>query len=463
MNAWKQFALWSLSLSVLALAPIGAAWAQVQVTAADPSSTLQGTVSLDVTISGNGFDSTANVNFLVTGTTDTGGIAVRKVSVRNSKKLVATIDVADTAVVNKFDIVVALSDGRKGKGTTLFAVQAKTGACTGATAAFVYQKSSSLGFANRTLYLSNDAGTCKRLLYTFNTGYDHYSSFRIVDSGAGQDGRVVTTEGGSDLLLIRFPIGPDMQVDPASILIQRIFEPLQDGAVDVTSFDLAADGHRLAYVTHDEDGGTTFLTRLRYINDVDACVPATPGALACRYDVGPLLAEHNGLSYVLDAPRWNTDGSWIYLEDRRGVFRSPYISRVSPQAPLPLGTEPEIVMGGNALRLFELRSRGAYEVMVYGESGGTGCRDVRVVLTSSCGGGSCATQVNSTAPRVQVSLWATVQSINSTSTTILVDGGTVDRKGNCSSTGDIARAVDSPTTGVQITPLIGNARGAAAK
>ena len=41
------------------------------------------------------------------------------------RKLVATIDVADTAVVNQFDVDVTLTRGRKGKGTTLFSVQAK--------------------------------------------------------------------------------------------------------------------------------------------------------------------------------------------------------------------------------------------------------------------------------------------------------------------------------------------------
>lgn len=97
----------------------------MQVTSADPSSALQGTVSLDVTITGNGFDNSAQVQFLVTGTTNPGGISVKNVSVRSAKKLVATIEVADTAVVNKFDIEVRLSNGRKGKGTTLFAVQAK--------------------------------------------------------------------------------------------------------------------------------------------------------------------------------------------------------------------------------------------------------------------------------------------------------------------------------------------------
>ncbi|HSN70757.1 MAG TPA: hypothetical protein VLT59_04580 [Steroidobacteraceae bacterium] len=54
-------------------------------------------MSLDVAISGSAFDSTAQVEFLVTGTTNPGGITVKKVVVRGSKKLIATTDVSDSA------------------------------------------------------------------------------------------------------------------------------------------------------------------------------------------------------------------------------------------------------------------------------------------------------------------------------------------------------------------------------
>ena len=54
--------------------------AQVTVTAADPSSAVQGTVSLDVTVTGSGFNSTASVKFLVTGTTTRAASPSRKSS-----------------------------------------------------------------------------------------------------------------------------------------------------------------------------------------------------------------------------------------------------------------------------------------------------------------------------------------------------------------------------------------------
>lgn len=125
MNAWKRITLACLSLLILGLAPIGAALAQIKVTAATPPSAVQGALSLDVVVSGAGFDNTANVQYFVTGTTNAGGITVKKVVFRSSKELVTTIDVADTADLASFDIQVTLSSGRKGKGTTLFSVKAK--------------------------------------------------------------------------------------------------------------------------------------------------------------------------------------------------------------------------------------------------------------------------------------------------------------------------------------------------
>ena len=125
MNAWKRITLACLSLLILGLAPIGAALAQIKVTAATPSSAYQGTISLDVVVSGAGFDNSAKVQYFVSGTTNPGGITVKQVVFRNSKELVTTIDVADTADLASFDIQVTLSSGRKGKGTTLFSVKAK--------------------------------------------------------------------------------------------------------------------------------------------------------------------------------------------------------------------------------------------------------------------------------------------------------------------------------------------------
>jgi len=125
MNAWKQLSLACLSVLVLGLAPAGVALAQVKVTAATPSTAYRGTTALDVTVSGSGFDRSARVQYLVSGTTNPGGITVRQVRFNSSSELITTIDVADTADLASFDIVVTLDSGRKGKGTTLFSVKSR--------------------------------------------------------------------------------------------------------------------------------------------------------------------------------------------------------------------------------------------------------------------------------------------------------------------------------------------------
>jgi hypothetical protein len=87
-----------------------------------------------VVVSGSGFNNREG-EYFVSGTTNPGGIVVRNVTFRSSTELVTTIDVADTADLASFDIVVTLDSGRKGKGTTLFSVKPKP---TGPSAAPTY-------------------------------------------------------------------------------------------------------------------------------------------------------------------------------------------------------------------------------------------------------------------------------------------------------------------------------------
>lgn len=93
----------------------------IEVNTADPDMAEQGTVSLDVVVTGQGFANGAVVSFLLAGTENPGGIQVNNVKVRGPKKLVANINVDPDAIVSDFDIEVQLN-GRVGKGTELFAV-----------------------------------------------------------------------------------------------------------------------------------------------------------------------------------------------------------------------------------------------------------------------------------------------------------------------------------------------------
>jgi hypothetical protein len=124
VNGFHRACLACLSVLVLVAVPAIAA-PPVTVTLATPASAYQGTIALDVVVSGNGFDPTAKVQYFVTGTANPGGITVKRVTFRSSKELVTTIDVADTADLANFDIQVTLDSGRKGKGTSLFSVKVK--------------------------------------------------------------------------------------------------------------------------------------------------------------------------------------------------------------------------------------------------------------------------------------------------------------------------------------------------
>ena len=104
----------------------------VTVNSALPNSAGQGTLNLNVTISGKGFKKGAVSQFFVTGTTNPGGISVTSTSFVSSSSVIANINVSDTAVISGFDIALTNPDGTSGKGSDSFAVLAPTanGKCT---------------------------------------------------------------------------------------------------------------------------------------------------------------------------------------------------------------------------------------------------------------------------------------------------------------------------------------------
>lgn len=97
----------------------------IEVNQAIPDNAPQDTVNLNVQIKGKGFKKGAQARWFISGTNDPGGVRVNSTVFVNSTELVANIDVAADAVITQFDIVVALSDGRTGKGIRLFSVTAK--------------------------------------------------------------------------------------------------------------------------------------------------------------------------------------------------------------------------------------------------------------------------------------------------------------------------------------------------
>src|SRR5258705_8066031 len=67
---------------------------QVQVTAADPAATAQGTINLNVKVTGKGFKNGAKAKWLVSGSADDGGVTVNSTTFVNSGEVTANITVS---------------------------------------------------------------------------------------------------------------------------------------------------------------------------------------------------------------------------------------------------------------------------------------------------------------------------------------------------------------------------------
>jgi hypothetical protein len=89
------------------------------VTSTDPVSASQDT-TLDVTVLGSGFTTGAKATWSLGG--DTTQVHVQSTKVVSSGKIVAHIQVPASAPVASYDVVVTLSDGKKGVGAELFAI-----------------------------------------------------------------------------------------------------------------------------------------------------------------------------------------------------------------------------------------------------------------------------------------------------------------------------------------------------
>src|SRR5262245_11118335 len=132
-NRMRHFKVRTAALGAISLA--GLLWSSparaqsVQVTAAMPNSGAQGTTALVVKITGKNFAPGARAEFFKPGTTDPAGVTVRGTQFVSSGEVDATIDITDTAALAYFDVRVANTNGRSGKGSDLFQVIQKKAAC----------------------------------------------------------------------------------------------------------------------------------------------------------------------------------------------------------------------------------------------------------------------------------------------------------------------------------------------
>jgi hypothetical protein len=96
------------------------------VESTDPASAEQDT-TLDVEVSGSGFDNGSVVDFGREGEPTPGYIKTNHTRFVGPKKLIANITIADTALVAMYDVMVTTSRGKKGIGTEMFQVKLKEG------------------------------------------------------------------------------------------------------------------------------------------------------------------------------------------------------------------------------------------------------------------------------------------------------------------------------------------------
>lgn len=117
-----------ITLLGIVVVPTNALAQKITVKAADPPAGAQGTLNLNVKITGSGFAPGAKAEFLKSGTIDPAGIQVNTTTYVSNTELTANINIADTAALSLFDIKVSAA-GRSGKGTDLFRVDAKVDGC----------------------------------------------------------------------------------------------------------------------------------------------------------------------------------------------------------------------------------------------------------------------------------------------------------------------------------------------
>lgn len=94
-----------------------------KVNAVDPDTATQDT-TLDVTVTGSGYDEGTGVTFELGGVF-TGKVVTNSTRFVNSRKLIANITIAVDADTGLYDVVAMTSKGRKGIGTEMFEVKTK--------------------------------------------------------------------------------------------------------------------------------------------------------------------------------------------------------------------------------------------------------------------------------------------------------------------------------------------------
>jgi uncharacterized delta-60 repeat protein len=303
---------------------VPAAFAQIQVTSASPSTGDQGTLGLNVTIGGKGFKKGAKANFYLKGTTNPAGITVRATKFVSDASLVATIDISAGATPDAFDIVVANADGRTGKGTELFKVTVKINPCTQPDPV-----------PTPSAYLSSVPGFPGFLDSTFGNGTGRVIGPRYLEVGfAGGNGNppVAIQNVAGEARVVVVGTSHNVCVNNSGY-VWAVVRYLPDGSLDQT---FGSDGVATEGLPASDSGGVIRANSVAIQQDNKIVVVGSTQAY--KYNTAPTIA------------RLNVDGSPDLTFGTLGVVTPPGFGRTKSGAlrTVAIQSDGAIVAAGEA-------------------------------------------------------------------------------------------------------------------
>jgi uncharacterized delta-60 repeat protein len=428
--------------------PTSYAQGQVQVSTADPMSAEQGTINLNVKVTGKGFKNGAKAKWFVTGTTDTGGVTVNSTTFVSSSELTANITVSDAATIANFDIQVTNSDGRGGKGTELFAVTPRGNAKTICPPMAPPPSSDTKCYANQPGCLDSTLGGGLGFVRThFGDSTTVNAMMRQPDGKILLAGRTLSSPLGSGLMVMRYNMDGSLDTtfgdeDPANPPM-RLGAAVSSANPSSTAYGIALqpDG-KIVAVAEQSLGGNALVLRYNPNGTLDAGFgnsgiavvsfgnKGTPNsAIALQSDGRIVIAgranDTMGLARLLPSgsldPSFGSSGKLTINPSGSRTGSSFARSIVIQRVPATTGEE-RIVIGGSSTgssgnsnwTLLRLRSSGATDI-TFGTNG--------VVKTAFAGFGDSVRRISLDSNNRIIAAGDTQVANISTCGTFLIDYG----------------------------------------
>ena len=96
---------------------------ELRISKVEPAHVMREAATLEVAILGGGFNAATAVRFLLTGTSDPGGITVRRVKLVDPRKLVATVEIDSKVAPGYFDVQIGGEQRDEVRGRSLLLVE----------------------------------------------------------------------------------------------------------------------------------------------------------------------------------------------------------------------------------------------------------------------------------------------------------------------------------------------------